>query len=196
MAGNANNDSPADQESRHIQNRSEEIEDVTAREVKSTVKELVPKEMVTIVEKALDEALCKNLHSAQSDVQYVVNNIVEHVMLDLLRKDVIGKNFDAHIAKLFETNEPGEELLKRLLTSTSFITRTATFVRPNTNTAMKDKGYSPYVAPKAPGNTIPTFTTKATRYRADLTPERSKYPVRSCLNAARIIVTISKQERK
>lgn len=39
----------------------------------------------------------------KSGIQSVAFNVVEQVMLDLLRKDVIGEALEAHIVKFFNT---------------------------------------------------------------------------------------------
>lgn len=56
-----------------------------------------------MVEEALDEALPIALHNTQSEVRSVVYNRVEQIMLDLLRKAVIGEILDAHIMNYFNT---------------------------------------------------------------------------------------------
>lgn len=44
----------------------------------------------------------------------VVHIVVEQAILDLLRKDVIGKTLDAHIAKPFDTDAVPDRLSKSL----------------------------------------------------------------------------------
>lgn len=93
------------------------------------VKELVTNEMDTMVEEALNEALCRTSHNAQSGVQSVVCKVFEQVMLDSLCEKVIGETLNAHIGKLFDRYEAAEGRSKKLLTSTSFIAPIATFLR-------------------------------------------------------------------
>lgn len=47
------------------------------------VKELVAKEVATVVEEALDDVMRKTVHNTQFGAQYLIYNIVERVMLDL-----------------------------------------------------------------------------------------------------------------
>lgn len=63
-------------------------------------------------------------------------------MFDLLRKDVFGEIIDAHKAKLFDTDVIIDRLSSRMLTLSTFITSTVTFIRCNTDTAIKQREYS------------------------------------------------------
>lgn len=56
-------------------------------------------------------------------------NVREQVMLYLLRKDVMGETLEAHISKSFDTYAAADRLLKKDLTSSSFMALIATFVR-------------------------------------------------------------------
>lgn len=85
--------------------------------------------MAKRVKEALDDVLCKTLHNTQSGVRYAVYTVVEQVMLDLLRKDVIGGKSDTHSAKFFDMDQAIKRFSKRLGTSTSFIAPIATLVR-------------------------------------------------------------------
>lgn len=72
-------------------------------------------------EEAQDEDLRKTMLKAQSGVRSVVYTVVEQVMLDLLRNDIIGETLDARVAKFFDTNEAAEGLSKSQFTLTSFM---------------------------------------------------------------------------
>lgn len=56
------------------------------------------------VEKSLDGILGMLYHNAPSGIHTVEWNFVEQVMLDKLRKDVIGEALNAHVTKLFHTD--------------------------------------------------------------------------------------------
>lgn len=66
---------------------------------------------------ALDEVLRKRLHNVRSEVRIFVYNVAEHVMLDLLSKDGIGKTLNAHTEKYFDNDRAAEMSLNRSLTS-------------------------------------------------------------------------------
>lgn len=70
--------------------------------------------------------LSTSLHNLQSGIRWVVYNIIEDVMLDLLRKGVIWEMIDAHII-VFNTDGDAEGLSKRLLVPNLFMTPVATF---------------------------------------------------------------------
>lgn len=82
-----------------------------------------------MVEEALDDILHMTLHEAQSGVQWVVYNVHEQVMLDMIRQGISGETLDAHITKFLDTDEDIEGFLKRLLRSTSFKLLILTLVR-------------------------------------------------------------------
>lgn len=61
--------------------------------------------MATKCKEVLDDLLHKTLHSSQNGVRYVVYNVAEQVMLDVLHKDVMGETLDAYIAKFLDAHE-------------------------------------------------------------------------------------------
>lgn len=74
-------------------------EDVLAEEGNSVVKDLITNKLSTIIEESLHCILCKSLHNVQSGIRSFMINAIEPVMVDKLRKDVIGDALEAHIAK-------------------------------------------------------------------------------------------------
>lgn len=68
VAAAASNEVQIQQESHQTEICREENEVVFVQEVKSTVKQLFAFEMVTMVREALDEALRKRIHNAQSGI--------------------------------------------------------------------------------------------------------------------------------
>lgn len=64
--------------------------------------------MAIMVKKALDDALRKKLHNAQSGVRSVVYTVVEKVMVNLLRKDINEDTVEAYIQSYFDTNTAAE----------------------------------------------------------------------------------------
>lgn len=55
------------------------------------MKEFVANEMATMHQKVLDDVLRRTIHIVQSCVRSVVYNVIERVMLNLLRKGIIEK---------------------------------------------------------------------------------------------------------
>lgn len=92
-----------------------------------------------MIEKSRDDILRTSFYKAQSGIRTVVYKAAEQVMLDVLRKDVIGKKLDAHIAKFLDTNAAPKCLSKRLLASSSFMVLNATFARRKTDTEIKER---------------------------------------------------------
>lgn len=72
---------------------------VMTREVRSFVKELVVDVIWTMAKEAPHEVVRKTFQNAQIGVQFVVCNIVEQVVLELLRKDVT-ENAEANFTRL------------------------------------------------------------------------------------------------
>lgn len=99
MEASANEEVPSEADQRPIESRRDENDELIAREVKCAEKQLVANKMATMVKEVLNDVLRKTLHNVQSSGQSVVYNVVEHVMLDLVCKDVIRETLDAHLAK-------------------------------------------------------------------------------------------------
>lgn len=78
--------------------------------------------------------------NSQSGIRSVVYDVDEQLMLDLLRKDVIGEKLDRHIAKFFDTEAATDGLSKKLMTSSSFMAPIATFVSRRPDSAIADMG--------------------------------------------------------
>lgn len=70
----ADNDEPnVEHENRRMECCCTDDEDVNAREVKSTVKELAANLLSKMIEKPLDHILCKPFHNARSSIQRMLN---------------------------------------------------------------------------------------------------------------------------
>lgn len=65
------------------------------RRTKATVRDLVTEDLTTLVEEFLDNILRASYLNAQSGIRSVLYNFVEQVMLNRLRKDVIGQTLNA-----------------------------------------------------------------------------------------------------
>lgn len=157
VAATANEEEAGEVDHHLIEIRRNRNNDVTTQQVMSAVNELVIEEMVTTIKTALDDVLRKILSNSQSGVQSIVYNFVWQVMLSLLRRDVIGKRLESHIAKSLHMDEAVRGLSKGLCTAISFLARTAIFVRRETDRAMVDKIFSETRAPKEPMSNLPTF---------------------------------------
>lgn len=95
VAAAANDEANIEPESHVTENSRKESKEFIAREVKSAIKELATKKMVTTVREMLDGFLPKASHTMQCDAWYVVYKVMEQVMLDLLCTDVIGETLHA-----------------------------------------------------------------------------------------------------
>lgn len=137
------------QENRLTEDRREEDEKFIAPEVESAIKLLVNNDLATIVEQTLDKVLCKKLYSAQIAMLSVVYNFVEHVMLQLLCKEVFAEKLDSYVRKFLDMDEAAAGLWKRPLTSTFSCGQQQSFLscRGDT-TAMQDKKYITVGVPK------------------------------------------------
>lgn len=110
-----------------------------SNEAQAPIKQLVTDELAMLVEGSLDDIPCTSYCNAQSGIRSVVYRVLEQVMLDLLRKDVIEETMDAHIAKVLNTYAAADEISEKLLTSSSFIAPITTFVPYKTNLFIVDQ---------------------------------------------------------
>lgn len=122
-------------------------QNLVATEVKSSVKDLIANELSTMIKESLDKKLRKSLHNAQNGILSVMHSVVEQVMLNLLRKDVIEDTLEAHIPKVFDTYAAADRLSKRLLTSIKFMAPIVT-VRRKKDTTIEQQKYSTAFATK------------------------------------------------
>lgn len=60
-------------------------------------------ELSKLVEEALDNMSPRSYPKAQSGIRGVAYSVIEHVIFDLLPKDVNCEALDAHLAKYFDT---------------------------------------------------------------------------------------------
>lgn len=88
-AAAANEGAPVEEECRQIENYQINREDVIAREAKLTVKGLHTIELATMVDEMQDDILTTSSHNPLRWIRAVVYNLIEKVMLNLLRKEVI-----------------------------------------------------------------------------------------------------------
>lgn len=151
--------------------------------------------MAKMLKETLDDVQCKALHIVQSSFPSVLYNIVELVIWDLFRGEVLGETLNAHIAKLFATDEVTAKLLKRLFYSTFFMAPIANFVKRKMNTAMKEKKYSATVAPKGPVNIVTTFEVDSASPPSKSDSEGEAMQTRILLNTAESVGTLCKEAR-
>lgn len=76
--------------------------------------------MATMIENAMDKFIRKTFYNSQNDTCCVVYNVVEQLVLDLLRGSFFIETLDAHIPKFFDRDETTEAFPKRQLTSTFY----------------------------------------------------------------------------
>lgn len=70
-----------------------------------------------MVKEVLNEIVRMLVHSWQSRLSSVLYIVEELVILDLLRKALIGERLEEHMAKFLDTEAAAEEMWKRLLAS-------------------------------------------------------------------------------
>lgn len=104
-------------------------------EAKTVVKHLVTKALTILVEELLDDILRTSYNNTPRGICLVVSIVVEQVVLDVLREEVIGKTLDVHPAKPFDANGSNDKLFKNILTLRTFMERIATFVHRETYSA-------------------------------------------------------------
>lgn len=108
----ANDELPVEHKNCEAENSPIEKEYGIIREMKSTVTELVANRLSIMIKKFLEERLSASFKNAQSSIESVVYKVVEQVVLDLLRKEIMGETMDSHIAKLFDTDAACDRLWK------------------------------------------------------------------------------------
>lgn len=96
-------------------------------EAKAAMKHLSAKNFTTVVEEPLDNIPGKPDYNPKNKIPSVANNVVEHVTLDSLLKEVTTDTLEAHKAKYFDTDTAFDRTLKRLLVSDSLMAPITTF---------------------------------------------------------------------
>lgn len=76
-------------------------EHVIARELKSYVRDAVASEFTTVTKVQLDHILRNSHQYAKSGIQSVVRNVLEQMILSLLRTNVKEGTLNASISKFF-----------------------------------------------------------------------------------------------
>lgn len=66
--------------------------------------------LLTMFEEPLDSVLHQLLHNTQSGIISVQSSIVKHVILNLIREEVIRDSVQSPIAKLFDSDGAPDEL--------------------------------------------------------------------------------------
>lgn len=81
MATDVNDELNIEHETRSTESCRTENEEVTARKVKSAVKEIVTNDFSTLADESLDDMLKTSFYNGKRGIQLVVYNVVEQVML-------------------------------------------------------------------------------------------------------------------
>lgn len=98
VAAASNDEATVKHETRDIERYTNE-EDVLTREAKYPIKKLSTAELASIVEESLEDTLRTLFFGTKSSVWYVLYDVIEQVMLDLVQKDVNSKTSQAHVKK-------------------------------------------------------------------------------------------------
>lgn len=140
METTVHNEVPVKFESLHIESRRTKIEDVIAFKKSKVRCEGVGHERSVDYGRRLVARHSKNIYSnGRPGIQPVAYSVVEHVIMDLVRKEAIKETLIAHVAKFIDTNAADEQLPKQWLTSPSLITPIPTFSSCKKDTAMETK---------------------------------------------------------
>lgn len=91
---------------------------------------------MTVVEDLLDDILRLSYNHAQNGIRSVLYSIVEKVVLDRLFEEVTAETLDTQLVKLLDTSAAANRLSRKLLTSSWFMSTTATFIRRETVSAI------------------------------------------------------------
>lgn len=86
-------------------------------------------ELLSMAEDSIDDIHKTSFHNAQSSIQSVVDNVVQYIVLDLLREYVIREMSDGHVSNFIDIYAVATGFSKRLLAFSSFMAPIATFVR-------------------------------------------------------------------
>lgn len=92
-----------------------------ALEDMSAVKKMATNKLCSTVQESLNEILKASFHHVQRRIRLVVYSVVEQVMLDLLRKEVIWETLGVHKAKFIDKDAAVEGFSKRLLACSSLM---------------------------------------------------------------------------
>lgn len=83
-------------------------------------------------------------------------NVVEHVVSDLLRKDIVRYTVGAHVVKFFSPDTAGDRLSQKLLTSTTFMATIVSIIRRHPDTSIEQKNGTTF-AKTDPIDTVEMF---------------------------------------
>lgn len=135
--------------------------------------------MSTLVKKLLDDILSMSIHNAHCIMQSVVFNIVEQVMVYLLRLKVIGETLDAQLAKFFDAFAAAERVSvsKRLLALSLFIAHFATFLGVKCIQKWKRRSRVPPLRQRRGWIQYKRSKGKKSHCQAAPMPEVTEYPV-------------------
>lgn len=82
-----------------------EIQEMIATETRHSAHEMIPNEMPSLKDTELDHAFQSATQSAQGGIRVVLYDVVDQVLLDLPREDVLGENLSKLISKYFEVKK-------------------------------------------------------------------------------------------
>lgn len=86
-----------------------------AAETKRNIHELITVETSTRIDEALDHAFHTYIQRTEGRVRTLVYDVIEKVLLYLIRQEVLGETIDIHISKYFEVGKTAEIFTNKLL---------------------------------------------------------------------------------
>lgn len=139
MPNKINNNLHIKHENQQGESHRKENEDVIGGRVKYTVTVLIQNELSTMGETSLYNLSRTSFYNVQGGILSFMYNVVEQVVLELLRNDTIRETLNARVTKYFNNDAAANSLSKRWLTSITFMSPIATFVKRKADTAVEDK---------------------------------------------------------
>lgn len=97
------------------------IEAMVATQIAGTMEKTVAQEISSFSPDSLDNILQCTYENARAGIFPIISNIVEQVILDLLRRDMIGKTPFEHISSYFDFIDAVNRVQGRLLLAYSFL---------------------------------------------------------------------------
>lgn len=113
-----------------------QIKSMIAKQVEGTTKLLLAKEVPTLVADSLNDILQCTYEKSRTGARYVVYNVVKQIIFDLLRRDLMDKTLDQHIAKYFNTSDTVERVRANVVSKNAFMAPITAFIQRCTSKAV------------------------------------------------------------
>lgn len=149
--------------------------------------ELVGSELSTTIRESLDDKWRPSFCNAPIDNEPAVDNVVEQVMLDPIRKDVIEETFITYVSRFLDIHAASDRGWKRWLTLGSILAFNVIFERQNTATIMKENKFIISFTLKELDNTVASWNGCKNSPLLPSDSESDKTPHRKSLKGCSIL---------